>query len=102
MKCQCKTKSGKQCLRNAEPNAKCCWQHVQQAPQAPGPKIKSPKKQISAKKIKSQKMTASERKLQEKYCRCVMKVKSQGSTYNPWAVCTASVGRVNNSCKEFE
>ena len=97
MKCQCKTKSGKQCLRNAEPNAKCCWQHIQQAPQAPGPnKIKS------TKKIKSQKMTASERKLQEKYCRCVMKVKSQGSTYNPWAVCTASVGRVSNICKEFE
>ena len=98
MKCKCKTKSGKQCLRNAEPNAKYCWQHAQQ--DAPGPK--SPNRKSSKRQVKSPKMTAAERELQRKYCHCVIQVKEKGSSYNPWAVCTASVGRVTNSCKEFE
>lgn len=101
MKCKCKTKSGKQCLRNAEPNAKCCWQHAQES--APGPKSpKSPKRKSSKRQVKSPKMTAAERELQGRFCRCIMHVKEKGSSYNPWAVCTASVGRVTNSCKEFE
>lgn len=101
MKCKCKTKSGKPCSRNAEQNSKYCWQHADVATLAPGPPGPSPQRKSPQRKS-PKKMTASERKTQAKFCRCVLHVKEKGSAYNPWAVCTASVGRVNNSCKEFE
>jgi len=89
MKCACKTKSGKKCSRNAEENSKYCWQHSK----APGPK--SPKKS-------PRKLTGDEEEKQITFCRCVNAVKAKGGGKNPWAICTASVGRITNSCKEYE
>ncbi len=95
MSCQCKTKSGKKCSRKAEGKSKYCWQHQQKAP---GPKSSKSKRNIKS----PGKLSGSDHETQRKFCSCVMKVKSQGKNVNPWAVCTASVGRISNSCKEFE
>lgn len=97
MTCACTTQSGRPCQRNAQTNSIYCWQH-RNCRKSPGPQnVKSPRSRKSLRKL-----TDSERDLQSRYCRCVLKVKSQGKSVNPWAICTASVGRVNNSCKEFE
>ncbi len=86
MKCQVTTKNGTQCKRNAVHN-KCCTQHAK--------KSRSPRRSPT-------KLSPSQREKQRKFCSCVQKIKSKKSSVNPWAVCTASVGRVTNSCKEFE
>ena len=105
LKCKALTKEGKKCSRNAEPNSNYCWQH-QSNLSAPGPSPKRSNRQSSKRSPNRQKtasqMTSAEYQLQKKFCDCIMDVKAQGSAYNPWAVCTASVGRVSNKCKEFE
>jgi hypothetical protein len=35
---------------------------------------------------------------QKKYCHCVAEVAAKGSAYNPYAICTKSVGRDSNEC----
>ena len=98
MKCQCKTKNGKKCNRDVKENSKYCWQHQQCKTSPPGPQSskKSPKKS-------PRKLTASEREIQQKYCRCIMHVKEKSpQVTNPYAVCSARIKRVTNSCKEFE
>lgn len=88
MRCVCKTKNGTRCKRQATKNNKCA-QHYKAGCLSPR---SSPRK-----------LSPSEREKQGKFCRCVMSVKKkQGTKVNPWAICTASVGRINNSCKEFE
>ena len=87
--CAGKTTQGRRCTRQVTGRSKYCWQHQ-------GNK-RSVKRRTSTKKL-----TGAEREHQKRYCRCVMHVKEQGGDYNPWAVCTKSVGRVTNSCKEFE
>lgn len=86
MKCQAITQNGTRCKRNAVQNKKYCAQHSRQS---------SPKRSPA-------KMSPAQREHQARYCRCVTKIKSKQPKVNPWAICTASVGRVNNSCKEFE
>lgn len=61
----------------------------------------SPKKKPMSPKAKSPKAAKSESKdnsQNAKYCRCVLHVsmqnKNRGTNYNPYAVCTARVGRV--------
>ena len=111
MKCICKTQNGTRCSRNAEPNSKYCWQHIKNAP-GPRPKkspARSPRRNVapgpSPRKSKStpnSKLTDEEYESQRRYCSCVSQVKAKGTAYNAFAVCTKSVGRVTNSCKEFE
>lgn len=103
MSCQCKTKSGKKCSRKAEEKSKYCWQHQSKTPAKSGPSVPRPKSPILSKNIKSpKKLTSVEREHQARYCKCIMDVKAKSPKYNPWAVCSKTVGRVTNSCKEFE
>lgn len=38
---------------------------------------------------------------QQKYCRCLLEVKAKGGRYNPYAICTHSVGAQVHSCSEY-
>lgn len=87
MRCQGQTKNGHSCTRSAQCDSRYCWQHQKN--------YKSPQRS-------PQKMSSSDEKLQRKFCSCVMKVKQKSPQVNPWAICSKSVGRVSNSCKQYE
>ena len=38
---------------------------------------------------------------QRKYCRCLLRVEERGGAYNPYAVCTSSVGAQVYSCSKY-
>src|ERR1051326_5585685 len=96
--CKFLCKDGKPCQRKT--TMKYCWQHQNKSKKSIKKKIPEYKsKKSTKKKIPEYKLYNP---LQAKYCRCVSSVKAKGSAVNPWAVCSKTVGRVTNSCKQYE
>lgn len=95
VQCKGKTKNGTRCIREAVKGSVYCWQHKKNTQ---SPKKKSPQR----KSAKSPKKYFSGEEQQKKYCSCIQAVKLKSPQVNPYAICTASVGRIRNSCKEYE
>lgn len=66
------------------------------------PTRKSPKRAGKSRRSASpRKLTGAEKEHQLRYCRCLESVRQKQPNVNKFAICTASVGRVTNSCKQF-
>jgi hypothetical protein len=89
MQCQGKTKDGKPCTRKCQ--GKFCWQHSKKSVS------KSP--QRSPRLAQSKKANGDQ---QYRYCSCVSKIKAKQPGVNAFAICSKSVGRISNSCKQYE
>lgn len=87
------TKDGHQCTRKCKGNSKYCWQHQKNS------NISSKK---SSNKSPKKLLNKSPEEIQRKYCNCVISVKQKQPNVNAFAICTASVGRINNNCKQYE
>lgn len=88
------TKDGHQCTRMCKGKDKMCWQHKKNAK-------KSPKRRMSPKK--SPKNTGkTPEDIQKNYCKCLISVKQRQPNVNAFAICSASTGRISNSCKQYE
>jgi hypothetical protein len=93
-RCSKITKDGHQCTRMCKGKDKLCWQHKKNAK-------KSPKRRTSPKKSpKNTERTPEE--IQRKYCSCISTVKNRQPNVNAFAICSKTVGRVTNSCKQYE
>ena len=69
------TQHGKKCTRKCKNGSNYCWQH--------------------------KKSNKTPEQIQRDYCSCILKVKRKSPQYNPYAICTKSVGRVSKNCKDY-
>lgn len=96
--CAQTTKDGHKCTRTCKKGSKYCWQH--QATFKKSPKRRSTHKKYVRKTPENTGKTPEE--LQKSYCKCVISIKKKQPNVNAFAICTKSVGRISNSCKQYE
>lgn len=89
MGCKQITKDGNRCTRNCKKGDKYCWQHQKTK--------KSPTKRKSPNNAGK-----NPEEIQRKYCSCLKSVEAKQKNVNPYAICTASIGRISNNCKEYK
>ena len=120
MKCIAVTVSGRKCTREAKPHSKYCWQHSGgKGPKRRRPKTTPRKRRSPARRRSPTRRTYCPRTptdqyfrypeemstMHKKYCKCIVDVAGNqsdsclrrkswgGGCYNPYAICTKSVGR---------
>lgn len=98
-RCKGITFNGTRCTREAVTGSVYCWQHKKnnKSPAKKASPKKSPRKQSPGRKL-----TKDEEHIQLKYCACLTKVGQKQPNINKYAICTASTGRITNSCKQYE